>query len=296
LTFLTLSGLFLFYVIKSAMRAIWTGTLTFGLISIPVKLYAAAEEPVLDLDFLHAKDLKPIRYARVCTKEEREVPYEEIVRGYEYKEGEYVVVTEEDFARADLGKGKSIDLHEFTEEASIDPLLYKRPYFLEPDQHSDKAYALLAQALHTTGKVGIATMVMRGREMLCMLRSDKKHLYLIQLRFANELRSPKDLNVPDVDVSIEEARMAVDLIEHLSQPFQPEDYHDTYHDAVMKVIKEKIAGKEPKKTPMAPEKRSATVGDLMPLLRASLEKRPRKRRKEEVRVTETQEETADVRH
>lgn len=147
------------------MRAIWSGALNFGLVDIPVKLYAAAESARLDLDMLHRKDLKPIRYARVCRAEGKEVRYADVVKGYEYKKGDYIVLTEEDFRRANVRKTRLIDIVEFADAAEIDPIYYEKPYYLRPEKGSEKAYRLLRDALKRSGKMGIATFVLRGHSL-----------------------------------------------------------------------------------------------------------------------------------
>src|SRR5215211_1486354 len=142
------------------MRALWTGSLSFGLINIPMKLYSATQEHGLNFDMLHKKDLSPIRYARICKADGKEIPYKDIVKGYEYQKGDYVVLVEEDFKRANIKKTKSIEMIEFTKESEINPLYYEKPYYLEPDKGADKAYVLLREALLKSKKVGIAKFVL----------------------------------------------------------------------------------------------------------------------------------------
>ena len=173
------------------MRSIWTGAISFGLINIPVRLYTAVKDTRPDLDMLHKKDLSPIRYARVCKADGEEIPFSEIVKGYEYQKGDYVVLEDEDFKRANARKTQTIDIQDFVEEKEIDTKLLEKPYYLEPTKESRKAYMLLAQGLKKTGKIGVGKFVLRTREHLVALKPQDGMLVLDQMRFIDQIVSPE---------------------------------------------------------------------------------------------------------
>lgn len=178
------------------MRAIWSGSLSFGLVNIPVKLYSAIEPKALSFNFLHKDDLSPVRFARVCRRDGKELPFEDIVRGYEYEPGDYVVVADEDFKKANLRETSSIEIKNFAYESEIDPMMFEKPYFLEPEK-AKKPYALLRDALRKSKKVGIAKFVLRNKEHLAIIRPEDNLIVLEQLRFKEELRKPAGLKIPD---------------------------------------------------------------------------------------------------
>lgn len=260
------------------MRVIWTGSLSFGLINIPVRLYSGTEDHSLSFTMLHKKDLSPIRFAKICKSDGKEVAYEDIVKGYEYKSGEYVVISDEEFEKVNLKKTKTIELQEFTDEAEIDTILYEKPYFLEPDKGADKAYLILREALRKSKKVGVAKFIFHNREHITIIKPYENILILNQLRYFQEIRKPEGLNIPANDVvSGKEVMMALKLIEHLSSHFNPAVYHDTYVDELRefietkaKGIKIKTKGKEPKIT---------HVDDIMSLLKESVEEATKSRNK-----------------
>lgn len=253
------------------MRAIWSGALSFGLVNIPVKLYSATGENKLDLDMLHKKDLSPIRYARICRADGKEVPYEEIVKGYEYQKGDYVVLTDEDFKKANVEKTKAIEIQEFSKEAEIDTMYYEKPYYLEPEKGAEKAYALLRESLKKSKKVGIAKFVLRNRERLAAIKPSGNVIILQQMRFDEEIRPVEDLNLPDAKkAGNKEIDMALALIEQLTEHFKPEDFKDTYTDELKKVIEAKAKGKPIKAK--GKERKATEVSDLMAMLKKSLEK------------------------
>lgn len=253
------------------MRPIWSGIISFGLINIPVRLYSATAEKGPDFDLLHKKDFSPIRYARICRSDGKEIPWEEIVKGYEYEEGDYVVLADEDFKKADLKKTKSIEVTEFVSEESIDTSLFEKPYYLEPDKSSAKAYALLREALKKSGKVGIVKFVLRMRERLGIIKPHRNMIILNQMRFANELRSEKELELPEEDlISQKDIDLALLFINQLTTSFDPKKYKDEYREELEGVIEEKIKGKTPKARGEAPE--PSDVKDLMSLLKKSLER------------------------
>lgn len=255
------------------MRSLWKGSLSFGLVNIPVRLYTGSKEKELDFVMLHKTDLGPIRYARICKTEDKEVPWKDIVKGYEYRKGEYVVLTEEDFKKASMQKTETIEILSFANEDEVDSVYYDKPYLLEPDKGGSKAYTLLREALNKTGKVAIATYVMHNHERVGVIKPYKNALVLNQLRFSTEVANPKDLEIPESSkIPAAELDVAVKLVNQLTQKFQPEKYHDSYVDQLMDVIEKKAKGKkivhkgEEKAAP--PSK----VHDIMSLLKASLDK------------------------
>jgi DNA end-binding protein Ku len=251
------------------MRAIWTGSVSFGLVNIPIKLFSASEtREGIDLRMLHNKDQAPIRYAKICTEEGIEVPFKDIVKGYEYAEGEYVVISDEDFENADAKKTSTIDIVEFTDEHQIDVRYLERPYYLEPQKGADKAYTLLREALRQSDKLAVARFVLRQREHLAIIKAVGQVLVLNQMRFPADLRSPGGLKLPTAEADKKEINMALKLIDQLTEPFIPEDFHDTYTEELQATIDAKVAGK-----PIPTEKTAAAkpVKDLMAALKASLE-------------------------
>lgn len=257
------------------MRSLWSGSLGFGLVSIPVKLYNGVRNIGLNLDMLHGKDLSPIRYAKVCKEEGEEVPYEEIVKGYEFEKGQYVVLTDQDYEKADIKKSKSIEILSFADAAEIDPNYFEKPYLLEPDKGADKAYTLLREALRETGRVGIAQFVMRNKEHLCLVRPQGRLLVLNQMRFSEELQDPAPLTIPeDMPLGEKEIELAKSLVAQLTEHFEPQKYRAVYQDSLKRIIEAKIEGREPAQIGRAPE--PSNVRDLMSLLEASLKETPAK--------------------
>lgn len=257
------------------MRPIWTGALGFGLVNLPVQLYSATAGTELDLDLLHKTDLSPIRYARVCREDGEEIPYEDIVRGYEYREGDYVVLTEEDFKKANVRKTQLIDVVSFASESEIDPIYSEKPYYLEPIGGSAKAYIILREALRKSKKVGIAKFVLREREHLGIIKPVGDVLVLDQLRFSSDIKKPTGLNIPKMEPGAKEINMALELINELTEHFKAEKFHDTYQEEVEAIIETKTKGKRPTGKGKAPE--ITKSNELMNALRESLEKAKRNR-------------------
>jgi DNA end-binding protein Ku len=253
------------------MRAIWSGSLGFGLVNIPVRIYSAADtESKIKFDMLHGKDMGRIRYAKVCQLEGEEVPNEEIVKGFEYEDGEYVIMTDEDFKKADVGLAKSIEIMDFTDESQIDEMYFEKPYYLEPDKGAGKAYGLLRDALKKIGKVGIARFVLRNREHLAAIRPYDSVLVLNQLRYSSEIRKPEGLDLPESGETDErELELALALVDKLSGDFKPEKYHDTYTEELRDIIRQKAEGRVPVAKGGEPE--PTAVIDLMEVLKKSLE-------------------------
>lgn len=255
------------------MRAIWSGAIGFGLVNIPIKLFSATQESDLDLDMLDKKDHANIRFQRVNEKTGKVVQWANIVKGYNL-DGQYVVLTDEDFQKAMPEKTKNIDIMSFVNEGEIDPMLYETPYYIEPDKSGARAYALLWSALRKTGKAGLGSFVLRNKESLCLIRAAEDILVVQKIKFAEEIRATKDLNIPSLTSKPNELKMALALIEQLTEPFDISAYKDTYHEKLMKLIKAKAKGK---KVPVPHMKVvHSRAKDLMSQLKASLETKKRK--------------------
>ncbi|MGI8951564.1 MAG: Ku protein [Chitinophagaceae bacterium] len=255
------------------MRSIWTGAIGFGLVNIPIKMYSATQGSDLDLDMLDKKDNANIKFKRVNADTGKEVAWENIVRGYKLDD-KYVILTDEDFKKASPEKTKIIEITEFVNETEIDSIYYETPYYLEPDKSGAKAYALLRDALKKSGKAGLGNFVLRSKESLCIIKTLEKVLVVNKIRFAQEIRSTTELNVPDTTSKPAELKMAMELINQLSGPFDISKYKDTYSDELMKLIKAKAKGKKPEAPPMRVV--HSRTKDLMSQLKASLENTNRK--------------------
>jgi len=256
------------------MKAIWTGAIGFGLVNIPVRIFSATKDNELDLDMLDKKDHARIRFKRVNEVTGREVEWDNIVKGYDLN-GKYVVVTDEDFAKASPEKSKIIEITEFVSEAEIDSIFYETPYFLEPQKSGEKAYALLREALKKSGKVGVGNYVMRSKEALCVLKPLDQVIVLNKIRFAGEIRDINEINAPGKSsIKPAEMQMAQALISQLSGKFDIAKYKDNYTDELLKLIRAKAKGK------MAAVPQLRVVHnkskDLMSQLKASLNTRKKK--------------------
>jgi DNA end-binding protein Ku len=252
------------------MRSMWSGAISFGLVNIPVKLYSAVGDNSLDFDMLSKKDHSPIKYMRVSASDGKEVPYKDIVKGYEIEKGHYVVLDEKDFEKANAKKTKSIEILNFVLEEEIDSMYFDKPYYLEPDKTAAKPYALLREALKQTKKVGIATFVLRNREHMGIIKPKGAVIILDQMRYEGDIRDFSELHLPEAgQVSKAEVDMAKKLIEQLTQRFDPSVYKDTYIEELKKVIEAKAEGKTIETKTQTPE--PTHVKDLMDTLKASLE-------------------------
>jgi DNA end-binding protein Ku len=252
------------------MRSIWTGAIGFGLVNIPIKMYSAVQGSELDLDMLDKKDHANIKFKRVNEHTGKEVAWENIVKGYKL-DNRYIVLNDEDFAKASPEKTKIIEIAEFVEESEIDSIYYETPYYLEPERSGSKAYALLRDALHKTGKVGFGSFVLRNKEGLCLIKPMEDILVLCRIRWAQEIRPTDEITVPAGSPKPAELKMAVELISQLSGPFDITSYKDTYTDALMKLIKAKAKGKKPATPALRVVHKQGT--DLLSQLKASLGKR-----------------------
>jgi DNA end-binding protein Ku len=251
------------------MRSIWTGAIGFGLVNIPIKMYSATESSSLNLDMLDKKDHSNIKFKRVNEKTGREVAWENIVKGYQLPNEEYVVLSDKDFERANAKKTKTVEITEFVDESEIDSIYYDTPYYLEPDKSGARAYALLREALTKTKKVGISLFVMRNKESLAILRPSGNVIVLNKIRFEEEIRNSSELSLPAKStVKANELKMATALIDQLSGKFDIKKYKNTYNAELLKVIKAKAKGiklKEPKLKVV-----HGKTKDLMSQLKASL--------------------------
>jgi DNA end-binding protein Ku len=256
------------------MRSIWTGTIGFGLVNIPIKLYSAMHGSELDLDMLDKKDLSNIRFKRVNENTGKEVAWENIVKGYKLDD-RYVVLTDQDFEKASPEKTKIIEITEFVEARQIDGIYYDTPYWLEPEKSGVKAYILLREALQKTGKVAFGSFVLRNKESLCIIKPMGGALLLNKLRWAQEIRSAEELNLPKGNSKPAEVKMAIELINRLSGPFELDKYKDTYTDELLKLIKAKAKGKVPAR-PALRVVHSKKSTDLLSQLKASLEGKKKK--------------------
>lgn len=254
------------------MRAIWKGSISFGLVNIPIALYPATRKEELKFRLLRAKDLSPVNYKRVAEKDGREVPWGDIVKGYEYEKGKFVVLNEKDFQRVDLEATQTVDIQDFVDLDEIDPMYFYKPYYLEPQKGGDKAYVLLREALAEGKKVGIAKVIIKTRQYLAGVKALKHALVLELMHFADELLDAEKLKVPKkVVVGKRETEMAEALVKSMSSKWDPEKYKDDYRDALMEVIEEKVelGGKEIEEKPKE-KKPSTKVIDLVAVLQESL--------------------------
>jgi DNA end-binding protein Ku len=250
-------------------RAIWTGAVSFGLVNVPIRMYSAIEEHTLHFHLLHVKDDSRIGYEKVCKKEEKPVPDKEIVKAFEYQKGEYVYMTDEDFEAASADQGlKTIDIRDFVPYDEIDPILFRRTYYLGPQDGAEKVYLLLVQAMEDSGLAGVAKYVMRDRQNLGCLRVREGVLTLEQMYFADEIRPMDEIRPRKRKVDARELEMAKQLIDSFSGSFDAKQYKDSYRDALTEIIKAKRKGEEVHRPPV---EQAEAPPDLLEALRASVE-------------------------
>ncbi|MFZ5890661.1 MAG: Ku protein [Myxococcota bacterium] len=260
-------------------RSIWNGTIGFGLVQIPVTLHSAEDHESFDMTMLDKRDMSPIGYERVNKKTGKPVPWKDVVKGYEAKKGKYVILNDADFEQANVEASKQMDITDFVEFSSIDPRYFNRPYYLAPQKNGKKAYALLRETLHRTGKAGIGKIVLRTRQHLAAVVAHEKLLLLVMLRFADELRDESDLELPPQSksqFSPKELSMAEKLVEGMVSEFKPEKYEDEYHRDLMKLIQRKVKAGEVNvvsetHAPKPQKQTGAKVIDLAALLAQSVE-------------------------
>ena len=265
-------------------RGLWKGAISFGLVNVPVELHSAKKRAAeLDMTMLDKRDLAPVGYKRVNKSTGKEVAWGDVVKGYEYQDGDYVVLSDEDFRRANPEAAKTVDILAFVELSEIEPQYFDTPYYLKPEKRGEKAYALLRDTLEKAGKAGIASVVIRTKQYLAALVAQDELLVLNTLRYADELKDPAELEIPKAKVTAKELEMAMRLVEDMADEWHPDKYKDTYKDDLLKRIKEKVkAGEteeitEPEKEPR--KEKSADVIDLMSLLRKSVEQKPKPARR-----------------
>lgn len=252
------------------MRTLWKGAISFGLVNVPIKLFTATERKTIKFNFLHQECLTPIEYQRRCPRCNREVNNDEIVKGYEYEKGKYVVMKDEDFEQIPTENTRTIDIVDFVDLKDIDPIYFDKSYYLVPDETGVKAYALLIKSMEETGKIAIAKIVIRTKESLAALRVRDGIMMLETMFYPDEIRSAEGLPYQQKEVKIHdnEVKMAISLINSLAAPFQPEKYNDEYRKALLDIIRAKVEGQEI----AVPEKPVAgNVVNLMEALKASIE-------------------------
>jgi DNA end-binding protein Ku len=241
-------------------RAIWTGTIGFGLVQIPVALHGAEDTAELDMTLLDRRDFAPVGYERVNKKTGKEVKWQDIVKGYEHASGKYVVLTERDFQEANVQATRQVDILDFVELREVDPRYFDRPYYLVPQKAGKKSYALLRETLRRTGKAGIGKVVIRTRQHLAAVVAHDDALLLVLLRFADELRGSEDLELPSTNlktlgITPKELSMAERLVEGMVDEFHPERYEDEYRRDLMKLIQRKVKAGELNKAPEVGERK-----------------------------------------
>ena len=268
-------------------RSIWNGVISFGMVSIPVKLYTATRSKDISFHLLHKDCGTRLQQLRWCPTHERPVEWDEVSRGYEYAREEHVVLTEEDFEKLPLPSKQTVELSAFVKAEEIDPVYYEKSYYLEPDAKGMKPFALLMTALREKNLTGIAKIAVRNKEQLCALRPMDGTLILETLYYPDELRVEKT-ELPNVKISEKELEMAYTLIDLLSEEFEPEKYKDEYREALMKVIEAKLEGEE---LPEVAAAGPAKVTDIMSALKASVEAAKKRKKGEE----EEEEEAAPAR-
>jgi DNA end-binding protein Ku len=265
------------------VRAIWKGTISFGLVNIPVALYPAVRREELRFRLLRQTDLSPVNYKRVAEADGKEVPWEQIVKGYEYDKGKFVVLKDEDFQRVDVEATQTVDITDFVELEDVNPMFFYKPYYMESDKKGDKAYVLLRDALKKSGKTGIAKVVIRTRQYLASVKPQGDVLVLELMHFADELLDQGELRSPEArDLSKKELEMAKSLIDSMSSEWNPEKYKDDYREALVEIIEEKVEhGAEAELPPPRRAPKPTKVIDLVSVLQQSLsetqKKKPAKR-------------------
>ncbi len=263
-------------------RALWKGAISFGLVHIPVELFSAEKPSELDLTMLDRRDFAPIGYKRINKETGKEVTWDDIVKGYEYEPGEYVVLSEEDLKQANVEATQTIDIVTFVDAREVPLSYYERPYYLAPTKGGEKVYALLRETLRRADKIGVAQVVIRTKQHLAALFAMDEVIVLNTLRYAEELREPSDLVLPDLHSkkaapTDKEIQMALSLVEGMSEAWEPQRFHDTYREDVLALVKKKVKAHQTKTiTPPTPEPKarpSAQVIDLTALLKRSIEEK-----------------------
>ncbi|WP_342119426.1 non-homologous end joining protein Ku [Pseudoduganella sp. OTU4001] len=261
-------------------RALWKGAISFGLVHIPVELHKAVESHDLDLTMLDKRDFSPIGFKRYNKASGKEVTWDNIVKGYEYADGEYVVLSDEDLRLANPKATQTIDIMAFVDADSVPLTFYETPYYLSPGRGGDKVYALLRETLRKAGRIAVATVVIRTRQHLCALVAVGDGIIMNTLRYATEIRSPEELKLPgDAGITDKELKMALSLVDDMSEKWNPKEYHDTYREDVLKLVEKKVAAGQTHTitapSDEAPVPKASNVVDLVALLKQSLGSRGR---------------------
>lgn len=264
------------------MRPIWKGSISFGLVNIPIALYPATTSEDLKFRLLRASDLSPVNYKRVAQADGKEVPWDKIVKGYEHEKGKFVVLKEEDFKRADIEATQTVDILSFVELDEVNPVFFHKPYYMEPQKGADRAYVLLRNALKNTGKIGIARVVIKTRQHLAAVKPQDEGMMLELMHFASELRDMEDFKQPkEAKIAKKELDMATALIASMTDKWDPDAYKDEYREAIKDMIEDKVKhGSKAAPTKVA-AKRPSNVIDLVEVLQQSMRegaKKPRKTR------------------
>jgi DNA end-binding protein Ku len=268
-------------------RSLWKGAISFGLVHIPVEMYPAVREKSLDLTMLDRRDFSPVGFKRYNKSNDKEVTWDNIVKGYEYASGEYVVLSEEDLRRANVEATGTIDILAFVDAAEVPLMYYEQPYYLAPGKGGDKVYALLRETLRKTGRIGIATVVIRVKQHLAALVCVGDTIVLNTLRYQDEIRETEELKIPSSStktaaISDKELKMAMALVEGMSEKWKPEQFHDTYREDVLALVEKKVKARETKTITMPGKEkapaRTSNVVDLVALLQQSIGKKPAKGR------------------
>jgi DNA end-binding protein Ku len=254
------------------MRAIWKGSINFGLVYIPVSVYPATKEEKISFRQLRVSDLSPIRYKKVAEADQKEVPADQIVKGFEYEKGKWVTLREEDFEKVQIESTHSVEITDFVEQAQINPKFFYKPYFLEPQKGGEKAYALLHKALTASNKLGVAKVAIQKREYLAAVKPDGLFLILELMHFAQEVLEPSSLvSGAERSVSPQELKMATALIDAMTSDWDPTKYEDQYQTALMKLIEEKAQKRTPAAKPVV-ERVQPNVIDMVAVLQQSLQR------------------------
>jgi DNA end-binding protein Ku len=250
----------------------WKGSIAFGLVNIPVELFSAVRDHRPRFRLLHAKDESPVHYERVCATEGKPVGWEDLVKGYEYEKGQFVVLSKDDFKTAALEKTKTVDILDFVRPEEIDERYFETPYYLQPGKGADRAYALLREAIRESGRVGVAKIILRDAQHLAAVEAIGEAIVLTMMRFSDELRDMDDFRFPKASgIRPAEMKMALQLIGNLEAKWDPEKYTDEYKTNLMRIIEAKLKGKKPRLLARDTGPKGAEVIDLMARLRASLE-------------------------
>lgn len=266
------------------MRPVWVGAISFGLVNIPVELITAEHNASLDFTLLDKRDNSPISYQKINSATNKPVPNQYIIKAFEWEEGQFVEVTEEDFKQANVEATHTIDIQSFIAREEIDLRYFERPYYVKPQKSGQKAYVLLREALKKSNTIAISMVVIRTRAYLSAIYELDDLLILNLLRFESEIKEYEDLSIPDVKLSPKEMQLATSLIKELTDTWQPEHYHDEYRDALLQTIRDKARGKKIKKAPAQEKKPAGNVIDIVDLLAQSVSKKGKKAANEPGRI------------